>query len=99
MVRNMLLAVMSVIMISTVSAQEMTKGGGYSFCKNELKSAHPTKRVDTKLLKVKYKPRNKSRQGITHQIDMRVSGIEDRAYKATCTVTRAGDEYTAIFSK
>ena len=86
-------------MFSTVSAKGMSKGGGYTLCKKELKKLHPDKRVDTKLFNVKYKPRNKSRQGITHVIDIRVSGIEAQAYKATCTVTRDEDKYSVVFSR
>jgi len=52
-------------MFSTVSAKGLSKGGGYTLCKKELKNAHPQKIVDTKLLKLKYSPRNKSRQGVT----------------------------------
>lgn len=100
MIRNILIAaILSVLMFSTVSAKGMTKGGGYTLCKQQLKSAHPEKIVDTKLLKVKFKPRNKSRQGITHTIDLRVSGVEDRAYKATCIVSRDEDKYTVVLSK
>ncbi len=100
MIRNILLAaLLSVVMFSTVAAKEMTKGGGYTLCKNELKNTYSDRNVDTKLLKVKYTPKSKSRQGITHKVEMRVAGVETRAYKATCVVTRDEDDYTVAFSR
>jgi len=97
MIRNVILAMLlTLFMFSTASAKGLSKGGGYTLCKKELKNAYPQKSVDTKLLKVKYRPRNK---GITHTIDMRVSGVEDRAYKTTCIVSRDDDQYLVEFTK
>ncbi len=100
MIRNVILAILlTPLLFSTASAKGLSKGGGYTLCKTELKNAHPQKIVDTKLLKLKYSPRNKSRQGVTHTIDLRVSGVEDRAYKATCIVSRDEDQYFVVITK
>ena len=100
MIRNIILVILlTLLMLSTASAKGLSKGGGYTLCKKELKNAYPQKIVDTKLLKMKYRSRNKSRQGITHTINMRVSGVQDTPYKATCIVSRDEDQYSVEFIK
>ncbi len=86
-------------LMSSVSAKEMSKGGGYSFCKEQLKIEFPHAKVNAKLIKIQYSPKKKARKGITHDVLIRVSGIEASAYKVRCLVTRDQDVYTAMISK
>lgn len=100
MYKTILIAVvLSLVLFSTVSAKDMSKSGGYTLCKNQLKEAHPGLSIDTKIVRIKYRSLKKTRAGVTHQILMRVAGIKESAYKVNCVVTRDNDNYVAVISE